>query len=165
MSESNGASNGRLQTELVFDEVDLEPRFLTVHLRRKASTETYVVNQASEADSNRMENYRHRKARLEQGRIVTVEGMAESVPFLVSLCTKTAEGKSVPQAVVESWPPKVVRKIHRWILDNSGLMPEETPEYLREMIAAYTKRLAEVEALTDGTTAKNSPDATPATSA
>lgn len=158
MSASDPATNG----DMVFD--DLEPKHVTVRLKYAGRVEVYTLHEATEDASVKAENHRYRNAKAtEDGRLSAADGLFDAPAYLVSLCLRDDKGNPVPEAKVRSFRPDVVRKLHRWIQDNSGLAPADTIAVLEERIANDTRALERLRRLANGSLAKNSQGATAAT--
>lgn len=132
---------------------DLEPRTLKVTV----GLDKFVLCEASEAAAVRYENQATKAARMSDGKVVGVDGIADTEPLLVHLCLffATADGaqvqldhqgrpKNVPLERVKSWPSRVVKALFEKARELSDL-DRDTEDSLKEQLARLQKRLAKIQ--------------------
>lgn len=134
-----------------FDFADLEP----VRLSFKIGKRTYVL---CEADGDAGAKYRSaaaRSARLNDGKVVGVEGIGDIEPLLVSKCLYDTDDKGnlrvddddkpikkylVPEGTIRSWPDRVQKALFNKIKEISGLDETDTLEKLDKQITNLQKK-------------------------
>lgn len=90
--------------------------------------EEYELREASAAAACLWQNDFLSKAKIgPDGKIQSAKGIADSEPYLVSLCLFEKEsGKRVELSTVRSWPSRIVKDLFKKAKDISGL--EDTDE-------------------------------------
>lgn len=127
---------------------DLAPRQQSLTINGKA----YSLRECDEDGRRQWQNAKYRASRLTDGKLTSIEGMADTDSLLVSLCLFEQVGNSgdnfrpVPLQNVRKWPPRVVKRLYEAAVQMSELDQEETAEQLREQIAKMQERLAKMEA-------------------
>jgi hypothetical protein len=161
MSTELGTDAGLLNP-IVYD--DLAPREVPVTLRIKGEPRRFVLTEPSEDAACRYRNACMAAARMADGKVVGVVGMADVEPLLVSLCLFElvpdprdpggVKRRAVPQAFVRELPPRVVKDLFTRCralgeLEERDDQPE-TSESLRVQIGKLQARLTELENSTPG---------------
>lgn len=142
---------------IVFDTLELSKVPVTL------VGEEYLLYEATEGQVVAWRNYHLKSTRMADGKVIGMDGLADSEPLLVSLClrkvTKTGE---VPVAIttIKNWPVNVVTCLFERAKAISGLNEEENEANLVKQIDALTKRLEEVR----GQSSKNGQGSTTTTS-
>jgi hypothetical protein len=147
---------------------DLEPIQVPVRVGQKR----YVLREASEAAAATYRNAGLRSARMNDGKVVGIEGAADVQALLVSLClfhfVAGKDGQQLPIPVsleaVRSWPARVVLKLFERAKQISDLDETETREVLEKRLAETQEKLAALGHVNGEGAAKNLLPATPATS-
>lgn len=134
----------------------LEPTFVPVAFGPNKEKKC-VLCSASEGAAVQYRNAALKAAKMVDGKIVGMDGVANAEPLLVSLCTspedhnhpgqprRDTNGNPVPTPlnVVMSWPPHVVAKLFETIKAISpGLEEKETREVLEKRFGETTEKLA-----------------------
>lgn len=158
-------------SELRFD--DLSPTERPVSIGGKS----YVLKEASADSVCKWRNNMMKSAKLgPDGKPVSMDGIADSEPYLVSLCLferdTDKEGKvrdrSVPVNVVRGWPNRIQRALFQVVRNISDLGDDDSAEAIEQRIAADTERLNVMRSNGDRgegrSVAGNSPSATTVTS-
>lgn len=174
MSLNNGDSHSLL-SPLDFT---LAPQEVSVNL---GDGKAYILKEASEADAAEWRNACQRAARMQDGKVVGVDGLGGVQALLVSRCLWERTGAvgpdgrpqdvRVPPERVRSWPARVVRPLY----DRARLLSDldERPETEAELVKAIAEMQEKLTALRAGKPAPGTPeeragnshDATPITSA
>lgn len=93
----------------------------------------YILVEADEGTAVEYQNLLFKSARFgDNGKPVGVDGLANAEPFLVSKCvfelyevndngTKITKRRPVPLGVINSWPPRVVKQLHKKAMEISHL--------------------------------------------
>jgi hypothetical protein len=139
------------EDSLIFD--DLQPIQKTV----KVGETNYILKEASAATAAQYRSACVRAARMQDGKVVGMEGIGEVEPLLVSLCLfeTNKEGqifRSVPITTVKSWRARIVKILFEKAKEISELDEKETEEIL-------TKRLTEIQKKLDDFRAAKEADA------
>jgi hypothetical protein len=119
---------------------DLEPLEVQVTVGGKS----YVLREASEDAACKWRNKIMSSTKLTDGKPSSIDGIGDSEPLLVSLCLWEQHSSTkdevkqlkVPLEVVRSWPSRVVKKLHKWVMENSDL--EEKPKTRTEIEKAIS---------------------------
>jgi SpoU rRNA methylase family enzyme len=147
-----------------FDFADLMPQAVPLTLGGKR----YVLREASAAAAARWRNAVLRSTKMDNGKVVSVDGLADAEPLLVSLCVfeVAADGveKQVPLDTVRSWRASVVKALFEKAKAISELDEKDTKESLQEKVDRLRERMAELDA-DGGDAAKNALGATTDSSA
>ena len=138
----------------------------------------YLLCEASGDAATKWRNANVAAARYDDGKMVGVDGIANSEPLLVSLClcetnpdggvkyNKQGDPCFVPIRTIRAWPARIQRKLHDTIKQISDLDEAETREVLEKRLADTEKKLAALDTAEGKDTAegraKNAPGATPA---
>ena len=145
MSESNGQSY-----DLDFgEEIDLQPKRATA----KIGGRMHIVKEANGGVAKQYKNACMRGTKMDDGKIVGMEGLADAEYLLVSLCTFSVDTlgdgskleRPVPQKIVESWPNHISSKLYTWIKEHSHLHEAETEEQLTREIEKLQERLSKLK--------------------
>lgn len=126
---------------IVYDSLDL------TKVPVKLAGEDYLLYEASEGQIVAWRNHHLKSTRMQDGKVVGMEGMADSEPLLVSLCLrKVTKAGEVPVAinVIRNWPGAVVSGLFERAKQISGLNEDESEEGLIKQIDALNKKLEEV---------------------
>lgn len=130
---------------------DLKPIEVSVKVKGKR----YVLRQASAEAKAQFDNAKLRATKLEDGKLVSLAGMADVEPLLVSLCLfnadtdgrlpLTADGdpdltKLVPLKTVKLWDARIVADLFDRSKAISGLVDKETIESVTKQIDDLMKR-------------------------
>jgi hypothetical protein len=162
---------------------DLAP----VEVEVKVKGKKYILREATGHAAAQYRNAALKAAKMVDGKVVGMDGLADAEPLLVSLCLyeledlgngKPPRERPVPVQVVRGWPARLVTALFTKVRDISDLGEGETAEVLERRIQADQAKLQQLRAQQatngddanpdDGTTeagAKNAPAATPAGSA
>ena len=144
MSENNGQ-----QYDLDFgEEIDLQPKRATA----KIGGRKHVVKEANGGIAKQYKNACMRGTKMDDGKIVGMEGLADAEYLLVSLCTFSVDTlgngelleRPVPQKIVESWPNHISSKLYTWIKEHSHLHEAENEEQLTREIEKLQERLVKL---------------------
>lgn len=126
---------------------DLAPASRDVHFRNRAGeVERYVVREASTAAAVAYRNSNSRASRYEDGKFVGLDGLADSEPLLVGLCTFKvddkggASGAPVGHEAVMKWPDRVQRALYDIVKEIS---PRLTDVLTLESVDKQLTRLQE----------------------
>lgn len=131
------------------DELDLKPKRATARIGGR----THVIKEAVGGIAKQYKNACMRGTKMDDGKIVGMEGLADAEYLLVSLCTcevltlgdGTQVERPVPQKIVESWPSHISSKIYGWIKEASHLHEAQTEEQLTREIHKLEERLAKLK--------------------
>lgn len=122
----------------------------------------YVLVEANNDAAVKWRNELMKAARMKDGEVVSVNNMADTEPFLVSMCLfrlkedgKTRVAMTIPQ--VRALPNKVVQKLHAKVIEISEL--KETGLSLDDKITNAEKELAKLREQKEDRE-KNEPSAT-----
>lgn len=166
MAERNHDHNGVAPG--IYDDIvlDLEPKSVRVTL----AGEPYLLREASEDAACRFHNAAMRAAKMSDGKVTGVDGVADSEPILVAGCLfklVKVKGRDVEQPVslqfVRDLPARVVKPLFERAKRISGL-DEEPESVLRKRIAEDTKKLDELIRSKGESVPKGPPALTPASS-
>lgn len=144
--------------ELNFD--DLAPVEVRVSIRH----EPYVLTEASGDAAVKYRNAAMGGAKMLDGKVVGVSGVADVEPLLVALClTKIVplkdggeDRRPVSVNTVRSWPVRVQKALFNKVKEISeGLEEKETEDTLRKRLADTQAKLDELLAAGEGDPAKN----------
>lgn len=108
-----------------------------------------------EADGDATAKYKNKMlscSKFAEGKMTSVQGMADIEPYLLSLCMFVVRNDRrfpVAEGVVRSWPGKVIKKLYTKAREISELDAEETLESLTEKRAEIDKKIADLAAGTD----------------
>jgi hypothetical protein len=167
-----------IRREMVYELLDPIRVPVTINGRK------YMLCEADEAVACRWRNEQLRNTKINSAtKAVTVEGMADTEPFLVHLCLFQCddEGKLrtkddgspdpryvVPLPVIRKWPPHLVKDLFERAKQISRLTDDEKPKSLEELDAEIAdlqqKRDALLRGVVSDEESKNSPGATTGTS-
>ena len=145
MSSENGQ-----QYDLDFgEEIDLQPKRATA----KIGGRRHVVKEANGGVAKQYKNACMRGTKMDDGKIVGMEGLADAEYLLVSLCTFSVDTlgdgsqleRPVPQKVVESWPNHISSKLYTWIKEHSHLHEAENEDQLVREIEKLQERLSKLK--------------------
>lgn len=131
---------------MTFDDPD--PRFVEVTVGK----EHFRLYEASADAALRFRNCAARAARLKDGKVVGVDGVADSELVLVSNCLFDVKpggevGMPVSEHRIRGWKVAVLKGMFDRVKEMSdGLVDPATPEALREQITSLQEQLAEAEA-------------------
>lgn len=122
----------------------------------KYNGKDYVMREASEAASVAYRNATLRAAKMEDGKVRGMDGLADGEPILVAACVferyqagnETRE-RPVLLAEVNRWPARVVKPLYEKIKEISELEDKETVDSLQKRITALEARRRELLAKTD----------------
>ncbi len=147
---------------LIFD--DLTPREEAV----KIGKDWYLLREASEWAACAYRNEGMKGARFEDGKLRSVDGVANVEPLLVHLCLFFAVGDppdgtngsngtlkvameptrgdplNVPLKTVRSWPSRIVKPLFDRAKQLSELEEDESEEFIKEQIKVYTEKLEKI---------------------
>ena len=143
-------------TPIVFDTLELAKVPVTL------VGEEYLLYEATEGQVVSWRNHHLKSTRMADGKVIGMDGMADSEPLLVSLCLrKVTKNGEVPVSIVtiKNWPVAVVSCLFERAKQISGLNEEENEDMLVKRINELTKKLEEVR----GKNSKNSPESTTTT--
>lgn len=137
---------------------DLEPITFPIRVRGHR----YLVREASEDAARKYRNAGAQSARMQDGKVVGVVGIADVQSLLVSLCTyipdadgriRMLKGDDRPDPrylvsldKVRSWSSKTVQDLFEKIKKISDLGEEDTEESLSKTIQDATERLNKLQA-------------------
>ena len=140
-----------MTTEMCFD--DITPTEIPVTVGKKH----YILLEAMGDVSCKWENAKARCAKVSQdGKTVAIDGLADTTPYLLSLCLYLAnpQGKIdlladgtpdpktlVPLKTIRSWPFKITKALYNKLVEISELNEKETVEALETRITDTQKRL------------------------
>jgi hypothetical protein len=129
---------------LVFNDDDLT----LVEVPVKIRNEDYILK---EADGNVACQYRNastRCARMNDGKVTGVDGVADVEPFLVSLCLfkvlSTGARVPVDVKVVRSWPSRIIKPLFDRAKEISKLDEDDSEVSLTEQIKKLNERLTKL---------------------
>lgn len=131
---------------MAFDDPD--PKHVTVTIGK----ESYKLFEASADAAVRFRNSAARAAVLKDGKVVGVNGVADSEVVLVGNClfhvnSDGSSGPPVSEHKIRGWKVSVLKRLFDRVKEISdGLVDPATPEALREQIAELQRQLAEAEA-------------------
>lgn len=139
-----------------------------IELPVKYAGRDYVLREASEADAAEWRNANARSARMQDGKVVGVDGIANSQALLVSRCLRdAATGKNVDVPTIRTWVSRAVKRIFDKAVEISDL--REKPETEEELVKAISEAQEKLDLLRKGKAvegnAGNSPGGTDTTSA
>jgi len=138
-----------------FDFADLEPVRLSIKIGKKP----FVL---CEADGDAGAKYRSaaaRSARLNDGKVIGVEGIGDIEPLLVSRCLYYADEQGrlrvddddkpvrkylVEEGTIRSWPDRVQKALFNKVKEISGLDETDTIEKIEKQIANLQKKRAKL---------------------
>lgn len=105
----------------------------------------YVLVEASGEVATRYQNAIFRSSKLDDGKLVGMDGLADASLILVSGCLFPVKdgkrGPNVSLATVKSWPNRLVKQLFETARDMSDLGDNDTVESLEKQIAGLQKRL------------------------
>ena len=114
----------------------------------------YILREASEGAACQYRNATLKGARMADGKIVGMDGVADAEPLLVSLCLHPVgpndkirldtSGNPVPTdlRIIRAWPPRVVRALFDTLKEISpGLEEKEDQKALEKRFAETTEKL------------------------
>jgi hypothetical protein len=169
---ADSSAEPELTAEMVFSTLD--PIKVPVRIDGKP----YVIREASEAVAVRYKDLCMAAARMNDGKVSGVVGLAESEPVLVQGCLfellplrgdpSDLVERPVSMAFVRALPHKVVKPLFERAQKISDLEERDTVETLRKKIKRDTERLnklLESRAEAEEDSSKNSPGSTGPTSA
>lgn len=128
-----------------FDEMDLAPKEVPITFQGK----NYILIEASEEAAVKYRNASMKAMRMEDGKLVRIEGIADVEPLLVSLCLVTAEGRApISEKVIRGWPARVVKQLFDRCMEMNPDIREKPPtkESLDDQIQKLQKLRADMEA-------------------
>lgn len=133
-----------------FDFDDITKQEVPVKIQGKK----YVLREATGDAVCKWRNSMMKSTRLSNdGKVTSMDGMADSEPLLVSLClfelyekVNGSQGeRQVDVKTVRSWPARIQKSLFDKLKQMSQLDEKETKESLRKSIADSQKRLKEIE--------------------
>lgn len=143
------------------DYEDLPPVTIPVNYRGKK----YILHQADEGMACTFRNAQARAARMTDGKVTGVDGIADVEPLLVSLCLKEVykddgSTRAVPVSTIKSWDPKVVSDLFDWAKKISHLDGKDTVESIDAQIEKLQKQREKLIALDPTTDSPNNTEHT-----
>jgi len=138
-----------------FDFADLRPASVPVNNIPRAPNRKFVLKEASTEAARRYRNAAMKAAKMQDAKVVGVEGLADADPLLVSLCLFEINDKVTvngqPQLVatspqlVASLEHRVTKRLAEWVRFHSDLKEEpQTEEALEKEIGKLNERLAKL---------------------
>lgn len=139
--------------ELVYE--DLEP----IRIPFRVKKHRYILVEASEDAARKYRNAGARSARMADGKVIGVDGIADVQSLLVSLCVFIPDDHGrvrlykddipdqrfrVELDTVRGWSAKTVKDLFNRIKEISDLNEDDTEETLAKRIEEDTKRLNEL---------------------
>lgn len=105
-----------------FTATDLKIREVPVALGEA----NYVLREASEDAAVTYRNASMSKAKVADGKVIGVAGIADVEPLLVGLCL-FASGSDTPvgEEFVRRLPSRVVKPLYQWVIAESGLLDKD----------------------------------------
>ncbi len=150
-------TNNQQIDQSVIDFGDAEPEEITVKIKNKL----YILREPVADVVIRWRNAQASKARFNaEGNFVSVGNIADSEPFLLSMCLYAADDVGnlrlnkdgepdnsflVPEKQIRKWTNNVQRGLFDKIKEMGWLDEVETADSLKKQIANLQKRLAKVE--------------------
>lgn len=137
-----------------FDFGDLPPTETVVKYRG----EEFVLTEASADAATKYKNASMKAAKMDDAKVVGVDGLADADPLLVSLCLFKLDHKTLvngaprretlaASAVRTKFPHKHLKQMYEWIKYHSDLNEEdETLDALKRRRAELDKKIAREEA-------------------
>jgi hypothetical protein len=149
---------------------ELEPK----HVDFPIGGKPYRLKEATGAAAVEWRNASIKAAKMRNGKVIGMEGLADTEPLLISKCLfqlveKDGKTKEVPvtRHTIMSWPARIQKRLFDMVTEMSDLK-EETTEALQRRIVRDQKKLAQlnqrVEMGEDEEQAKNEHSATTDTS-
>lgn len=139
--------------KLVFDSIAL--REIEVEIAGKE----YILTEASEDATIKYKDARMQAAKIEGTneddiKIVGFNSLNNVEPLLVSLCLHEVweykgekRRKPVDLKTILAWPPKIVRKLYKWVKDNSDLDEEASVTTLEDQLKMLQERVNKAKEL------------------
>lgn len=87
---------------------------------------SYILKEATGKAANAYRNRALESTEFQNGRPVSVKGLASLESFLISMCLFDEKNKPVPQSVIESWPARVQKKLFEKVKEISDLGEQAT---------------------------------------
>lgn len=135
--------NGRTNYQFDFDSV------VPVEIPFVYKGVNYLLVEATEEAAVSFRNSQTRQTKLNpETKFVSVGDIADSEPYLVSLCLFKVDGEKrtpVPLPVVRTWPHKVIKKLFNTAKEISDLVDESPDEELDKQIETLQRRKADRE--------------------
>jgi hypothetical protein len=130
-----------MSDEMCFD--DLEPVIIKVSIGKQP----YTLREANAGAARKWQNAIFRATKVgKDGSPNGIGDLADCEVVLLSECLFDDKGKKVPQAVILSWPARVVSVLYEKVKEISDLNPKSSPENATE---DEEKAKNEQEAMTD----------------
>ena len=132
-----------------FTNEDLQPQTIPVEIGGK----NYVLREATEAVAKKYQDAASGSVKMRDGKIVGIQGLGRLQTLLLSLCLSEigdtkADGSPVlmpvKEAVIDSWPAKVVRRLFDECKKISGLDEKPTQKELERQYAELCEQLFSV---------------------
>lgn len=135
-------------TELSYD---LEPKEIPVTLSSKRGKKSYVLREPSTHAATRYRNATLSAAKMEDGKINGMDGLADAEPLLVSLCLfvpmenrPPEQWATVPIQEVMAFPNRVQADLFAKIKElDPSITGDETVESMEKQVEDLMKRIAE----------------------
>lgn len=111
-----------------FTDDDIKLKEIPVTLGKHGS---YVLREADEGTAVNYRNNAIAKTKLEDGKVVKADGIATIEAELVGSCLYPVDsngqpkGAAVGTSFVYTLPARIVKKLHTWVMDNSGLREKD----------------------------------------
>lgn len=106
---------------------------------------TYVLVEATGEVAAKYQNAIFRSSRLDDGKLIGMDGLADASLILVSGCLFPVKdgvrGPNVTLPTIKSWPNRIVKKLFETARDISDLADQDTVEGLEKQITNLQKRL------------------------
>lgn len=156
-----------------FDFTSLEPASKPVKVKtRDGEVREYLLVEASEAAAVRWKNGCIRGAKMDDGKVTSVDLIADVEPRLVADCLvvvkngvpqKDPLGNYVTESLTEvlKLPPRVVEPMFNWIIEVSRLQPKPTADSLRKQIKSLQDKLQKMLVNTGGSEDPSDPKPSP----
>lgn len=140
---------------------DLTPKEVIVKMGGKK----FLLREASGDATAKYRNASLKAARMNDGKLVGMDGLFDCEPYLVSLCLYYADeqgqvkrdkhGNPLPDSLVSvgtvrSWSNRVQRRLFDWIDANSDLGKNDTEESLLKQQESINERLTRLKEASEG---------------
>lgn len=104
---------------------------------------TYELREATEGVACKYQNALMKRVKMgENGLPTSADGVADTEPYLVSLCLFDSSGYPVTDATIRTWPSRVVKTLFDKVMEISQLNGD-TVEAIKKQIVTLEKRLAD----------------------
>lgn len=121
---------------------DLEPIVIPVKFRGQ----DYLLREADEDASVKINNARIAAARFQDGELERVEKAAEVQPLAISLCLTKVDGpgktSKVDITTLKTWPARFTKRLYDKIMEISGMDDKKTLAQIDKEIARLQKKRA-----------------------